>query len=433
MLDIKLLREQPGLVESSLKKRGDAGMMRFAEDAIRLDESRRLLIQKADKLKQRRNEITRAIAAAKAEPANGRAKRVNALVTKLLKESKEIPEKIRELDGKIGEAECKTNSLLMRLPNILHESVPVGKDESDNQLVREWGQRTKFAFEAKDHIDIGLELGLIDLERAAKTTGARFYYLKNELVMLNNALIRLALDFLAKRGYASLQTPFMLRRKAIEGATDLADFEHMIYKIEGEDLYMIATSEHAILAMHMDEILEQLPKKYCAWSPCFRKEAGSHGRDTKGIFRIHQFEKVEQFIFCQPEQSWQMHEELIRNAEEFFQSLKIPYRVMNICTGDIGTVAAKKYDLEAWLPGQNKYREVVSCSNCTDYQARRSNIRFRPAAGEPTKVPHTLNSTLAATERVMIAIMENYQTEDSIVIPEVLMPYMNGMKEIKIK
>ncbi|MBI5061160.1 MAG: serine--tRNA ligase [Candidatus Aenigmarchaeota archaeon] len=430
MLDIKLIREHPEIVEKDLRKRGALDKIKMIGEVKKLDEKRRQLIQRADALKQSRNTVTREIARLKMTTAH--AERANKpAIAKLLKENKEIPDKIRKLDDELQQVDASIRAALMRFPNILHESVPIGKDETGNVVVREWGQKTKLAFPAKDHIDIGIAMDLIDLERAAKTTGARFYYMKNELVLLNNAVIRFALDFLKNKGFALLQTPFMLRRKAIEGATDLEDFEQMIYKIEGEDLYMIATSEHAILGMHMDEILEALPLKYCAWSPCFRKEAGSHGRDTKGIFRIHQFEKVEQFIFCRPEESSQLHEELIRNAEEFFQQLKIPYRIVNICTGDIGTVAAKKYDLDAWLPGQQRYRELVSCSNCTDYQARRSGIRYRDSTSQPTKVPHTLNSTLTATERTLIAIMENYQTEDSIIIPDVLQKYMNGMKEIK--
>jgi seryl-tRNA synthetase len=281
-----------------------------------------------------------------------------------------------------------------------------------------------------------LNLDLIDLERAAKVAGSRFYYLKNELVTLNYALIKYGLDFALKKNFTLLQPPYALRRKAINGAVALSDFEDMLYKIEDEDLYLIATSEHAMIAMHMDEILDgkSLPLRYCAISPNFRKEAGAHGRDTKGIFRTHQFEKVEQLIFCKPEDSWSEHERTIANAEEFYQSLKIPYRVVNVCSGDLGTVAAKKYDIEAWLPGQNKYREVVSCSNCTAYQAVRSRIRYRDRSDKPTVYVHTLNSTLVATERTLIAILENYQQEDgSIVIPETLSPYMNDLKRIQRK
>jgi seryl-tRNA synthetase len=324
--------------------------------------------------------------------------------------------------------------ILMRLPNLMDDSVPFGKDENDNVVIRTWGEIRSFNFKAKDHIDLALELDLIDIERAAKVSGSRFYYLKGDLVKLNFALIKYGLDFMTRRGFLPFLPPYMMKRKILEGAVSLADFQDTIYKVEGEDLFLIATSEHALLGLHSDEILDgnRLPLRYCGISPCFRKEAGAHGRDTKGIFRVHQFEKVEQFVFCKPEDSPREHELLIKNAEEFFQSLKLPYRVVNVCSGDLGTVAAKKYDLEVWLPGQGKYREMVSCSNCTSYQAIRSNIRFRDKPNEPTKYVHTLNSTLVATERAIVAILENYQQEDgSIVIPDPLIPYMNGQDIIK--
>jgi seryl-tRNA synthetase len=279
-----------------------------------------------------------------------------------------------------------------------------------------------------------MRLKLIDLERAAKVAGARFYYLRGDLVKLNYALLKFALDFIGEKGYTLIQPPYFLRRDAIGGAVALSDFEDVIYKIQDEDLYLLPTSEHALLAQHMDEILDgkTLPLRYSGISPCFRKEAGAHGRDTKGIFRIHQFEKVEQFVFSKPDESWAEHEKMIQNAEELFQLLNLPYRVVNVCTGDLGTVAAKKYDLEVWLPGQGNYRELVSCSNCTTYQAVRSKIRFRDKPDEPTKWVHTLNSTLVASERALIAIMENYQTQDdSILIPQVLQPYMGDATSIR--
>jgi seryl-tRNA synthetase len=316
----------------------------------------------------------------------------------------------------------------------MHESVPFGKDENDNVEVKRWGKPPDFAFKPKDHIDLATSLGLVDLERAAKVAGARFYYLRGDLVKLNYALLKFALDFIEMKGYKLVQPPYFLRREAIGGAVALSDFEDVIYKIQDEDLYLLPTAEHALLAQHMDEILDgkSLPLRYAGISPCFRKEAGAHGRDTKGIFRIHQFEKVEQFVFSRPENSWEEHEKLLANAEEFFQLLKIPYRIVNCCTGDLGTVAAKKYDLETWLPGQGKYREVVSCSNCTAYQAVRSKIRFRDRPDEPTKWVHTLNSTLVATERTLIPIMENYQRKDgSISIPETLQVYMGGATKIR--
>ncbi len=424
MLDIKLIREKPDIVKDNLRKRGDLDKLPLVDELIYLDQKRRELISEINSLRHLRNKLSLEINRMKKEGRDVRAK---------IEQAKKIPDKIKEKKGELEKIEKEIKRILYRLPNILHESVPIGTDESDNVVIKTWGKLPKFDFEPKDHIDLGLNLDLIEMERAAKSSGSRFYYLKKDLVKLNYALIQFALEMMEKKGFILFQPPYMVRRKVIESATDLGDFEDVIYKIEGEDLYLIPTSEHALLALHMDEILEEneLPLRYCGVSPCFRKEAGTHGRDTKGIFRVHQFEKVEQFIFCKPEDSWSEHEFLLKNAEEIFQRLEIPYRVVNVCTGDIGTVAAKKYDIEAWLPGQGKYREVVSCSNCTDYQARRANIRYRGKPNEPTKFVHTLNSTLIATERALIAIMENYQQKDgSIKIPRVLVKYMNGKTKI---
>jgi seryl-tRNA synthetase len=376
-------------------------------------------------LRQQRNKLTEEIAKLRKEGRDA---------NDIMREAESIPDRIREYEQQAETSHETINRILMQLPNIMHESVPTGKDENDNMEIRRWGTPPKFAFKPHDHIDLGLKLGLIDLERAAKVSGARFYYLKRELVRLNYALISYALDFITRKGYTIVQPPYLLRRDALSGAVALSDFEETIYKIEGEDLYLIATSEHALNAYHFGEILDgkTLPLRYGGVSPCFRKEAGAHGRDTKGIFRVHQFEKVEQFVFCKPEQSWSEHERLISNAEEIFQALSLPHRVVNVCSGDLGTVAAKKYDLEVWLPGQEKYREAVSCSNCTSYQAVRSNVRYRDKTSDPTEYVHTLNSTFVATERTLIAIMENFQRDDgSIVIPEVLRPYMNGLDVIR--
>jgi seryl-tRNA synthetase len=307
------------------------------------------------------------------------------------------------------------------LPNLLNEGVPVGKDEEENVVVRQNGKTIRPKFSPKDHIDLATSLDLIDLGRAAKVSGSRFYFLKNELVKMNQALANFALDFLSDHDYTLIQPPYN-------------DFEDVIYKIEGEDLYMIGTSEHAIASMHMDEILEgiKLPIRYAGFSSCFRKEAGAHGRDMKGIFRVHQFEKVEQFIFCRPEESWREHERMLALSEEFFKQLGIPYRVMLLCSGDTGKISAKTYDIEAWMAGQKAYREVVSCSNCLDYQARRLRIRFRDKTNEETRLVHTLNSTLVATERTMVAILENFQTpRGTVEVPKVLQKYMGGLEEIR--
>jgi seryl-tRNA synthetase len=425
MLDIKFVRENPDVVKENLKRRGEEGKLAWVDELVANDARWRSIQSEANNLRSKRNKITEQIAQLRKKGEDA---------SMLMKEAERIPDEIKNLEEHTAELEGKITSTLMLLPNIMHESVPYGKDENDNQEVRRWGVQPKFSFQPKDHIDLAAGLGLIDMERAAKVAGARFYYLRGDLVKLNYALIILALGFLEERGYKLTLPPYVLRREAVGGAVALSDFEDVIYKIEDEDLYLLATSEHALLAQHMDEILDgkSLPIKYAGISPNFRKEAGAHGRDTKGIFRTHQFEKVEQFVFSKPEQSWEEHEKLIAYAEEFVQMLKIPYRVVNVCTGDLGTVAAKKYDLEAWLPGQGKYREIVSCSNCTSYQAVRSKIRFRDKPDEPTKWVHTLNSTLVATERTLVAIIENYQNEDgSITIPETLQVYMRGAKKIK--
>jgi len=425
MLDMKFVRENPQVVKQNLERRGDEAKIPWVDELLENDRKWRSLRTEADTLRSKRNKLTEQIA---------QARRQGQDTTRLVTEAEQIPDKVKTLDKESADLDSKITITLMQLPNLIHESVPVGKDENDNVEVRKWGKPPEFNFKPKDHIDLTTQLGLVDLERAAKVAGARFYYLRGDLVKLNHALIRLALDFCEMKGYKLTQPPYLLRREAVGGAVALSDFEDVIYKIEGEDLYLLATSEHALLAQHMDEILDgkNLPLRYGGVSPCFRKEAGAHGKDTKGIFRVHQFEKVEQFVFCKPEQSWDEHEKLIANAEEFFQKLKIPYRVVNVCTGDLGTVAAKKYDLDAWLPGQGSYREVVSCSNCTTYQAVRSKVRFRDRPDESTKWVHTLNSTLVATERTLVAILENYQTIDgSIAIPEALQAYMGGATKVK--
>jgi len=421
MIDLRFIRENPEIVKKDLEKRNEKEKLEWLEDLLKSDVEHRKLLQENQALRQKKNEIT--------EEINSLRKQGKDIKEKI-QEAKELPSKIKQSDEKIEELKNKVEYYLMRLPNILHESVPIGKDSNDNAVVREWGKKPKFNFELKPHGELLQEIGLANFEKAAEVSGHGFYYLIGDAALMELALVNFAVELLVKNGYLLVEPPLMLRRKPYEGVTDLKDFETMMYKIEGEDLLLIATSEHPIAAMLMNETIDEknLPMKFAGISPCFRKELGSHSIDTKGLFRVHNFNKIEQFIFCKPEDSWKFHEELLKNAESIFQKLKIPYRVVNVCTGDIGTVAAKKYDIEAWFPRENLYREVISCSNCTSYQAARLNIKFKK--GEEKLYVHTLNSTAVATSRALRAIIENYQQKDgSIKVPSVLQKYM-GKKVI---
>ena len=428
MLDIRVIRENPQLVRDNLNKRGNPESIKMLEELVKLDSKWRQDLTNLNELRHKRKLATIEIA---------KLKKTTQDVSSEISKAKAIDVEIEEIEKEVAVAEEKEKNLLMQLPNLLHDSVPVGKDENENVQVKTWGKPPTFKFPVKNHIDLSLGLGIIDIERAGKVSGSRFYYLQREAVLLDMALMSFAMKEMVKRGYNPVEPPYMMRREAYEGVTALGDFEDVLYKVENEDLYLIATSEHPMAAMFQGEVLkeQELPVKLAGVSACFRKEAGAHGKDTRGIFRTHQFNKIEQFIFCTPEQSWQLHEELIQNAEDLVRKLGLPYRVVNVCTGDIGTVAAKKYDIEAWMPAQNGYREIVSCSNCTDYQARRLNIRYREKEGAPTKgFVHTLNSTAIATGRTMVAIMENNQQEDgAIMIPEVLREYMGNIDKIRSK
>ena len=421
MLDPKLIKEKPQIILDMLKARH----VDFDLDTlIEFDQKRREFIIKTDELRKKKNQVGIQISQKKKAGEN---------TTQILNEMTQVSAELAKLESEQETIENTYSRLALTIPNLVHESVPVGVDESANKEMRKWGNIPNFDFKINDHIDISENLDLVDLERAAKVAGARFYFLKNDLVRLNQSLIHFALDFLAKKEYSLIQPPYMINRESMEGAVIADDFEDVIYKVEEEDLYMIGTSEHAMAAMHSKEIIEgkDLPIRYAGVSPCFRKEAGAHGRDQKGIFRVHQFDKVEQFVFSRPEDSWNEHEKMLAVAEEFYQKLEIPHKVMLLSTGDMGKVSAKTYDIEAWMAGQNAYREIVSCSNCLDYQARRLKIRFRDKTNEDTQYVHTLNSTLVATTRVLVSIMENFQTKDGhIRIPQILQSYMGNQKEI---
>ena len=414
MLDPRAIREQPDRIRSMLRDRG----VEFDLDGLaKCERLRRVYIRDTDELRKKRNEYGRTIAGLKKSGAD---------VAGAIAEMSEISGRLQELERDQAANEERYQRMARTIPNMVHDSVPVGPDEASNVEVRRWGRISEAAPDARSHVDLAEDTGLLDMERAAKVAGSRFYYLKDGLVRLNQALMLYALDHLAASGYHLIQPPYMINRRSMEGAVIAEDFEEVIYKIQDDDLYMIGTSEHAIAAMHSGEILDggSLPIRYAGISPCFRKEAGAHGRDQKGIFRVHQFEKVEQFVYARPEESWDEHQRMLEVAESFYRNLGLPYRVMVLSTGDMGKVSAKTYDIEAWMAGQSAYREIVSCSNCTDYQARRLMIRYRDRTNDKPQYLHTLNSTLVATTRTMVAIIEECQAADGhIEVPGVLRKY----------
>jgi seryl-tRNA synthetase len=421
MIDPKILKENPKVIREMLERRKIDYPL---DELLELDGKRRDLIIETQNLRHRKNTLSQSIASKKKNQESAEGE---------LNEMKNVAELMKTADSNKVLVEKRYSELIYSIPNLLHDSVPTGDSEDDNIVVRTHDNHVK-SIAKNDHVDLANSLGLIDLERAAKIAGARFYFLKKEIVKLNQALINYALDFLEGYGYQLIQPPFMLKNDAIKGSIIMDDFQDVIYKIENEDLYMIGTSEHAMVSMHMDEILDstKLPLRYASISPCFRKEAGAHGKDMKGIFRVHQFEKVEQFVISDSTNSFEEHERMQSISERFYQNLEIPYRVVLLCSADTGKVSSKTYDIEAWMPGQNKYREIGSCSNCIDFQSRRLGIRHREKVNEETRLVHTLNSTLVATERTMVAILENYQTSNkTVIVPTVLRKYMADMKEIK--
>jgi len=418
------VRENPELVRKSLKKRKDKEKEKWLDELIKIDEDWRKSLKSLEGLRKRRNEITAEIATLKRQGKSASAK---------ITEMKGIPDKIKKLDEKTEKLREKAVWYLMRIPNILHDTVPYGKDDTENVPVKHWGKLPKWGFKPKNHLEVAEDLGFIDSERAAKIAGHGFHFLKGDLVKLDYAIMTFALDLLVKRGYTPVEPPLMMNRKAYEGVVSLDDFENVMYKIEDDDLYLIATSEHPMGAMFMNEVINRkdLPIKLCGISPCFRREVGSHGKYTKGLFRMHQFNKIEQFVFCHPKDSWRLHEEVQKNCEDLYQALELPYRVVNVCTGDIGDLAAKKYDTEM-LMSDNEYREIGSNSNITDYQARRLNIKFKEKEGAPpTDFIHTLNNTALATSRTMVALLEIHQQKDgSVNIPKALRPYMGNQHKL---
>jgi len=421
MLDIKKIREHPDIVRTNIEKRKNPTYLQMLNDLITYDEQWRQYKQDVDKLRQKRNQLTQTIKNLKKE---GKNEEIQHVIT----EAKTIPQKINEIEDLIDNVDKKKQSLLLTLPNLLHESVPYGEDDTGNEVVKEWGNKPNFSFSARSHVDLVEDIHGADIQRAAKTSGARFYFLLDELVSLEFAIIQHAIQLLKKRGYHLVIPPTLVKGDIMQGGGFLPTYRDDVYKIDDEDLFLVGTSEAPLVGMFSDEILykDDFPLRFAGFSTCFRTEAGAHGKDTKGIFRTHHFEKIEQISITSPDQSWQEHEYLFETAELFWQSLEIPYQQVNICTGDIGLVAAKKYDLEGWYPSQNQYRELVSTSNCTDFQARRLKMRYREKDGMPTQMCHTLNSTLIAIQRGLTCILENYQKEDgSVQVPKVLQKYVD--------
>ena len=426
MLDIELFRTNlEKIIESEKKRFKDPSN---AEKVLEYDIKWRDILQKLQDLRKQRNDIS-------AQIGELRKKGENEKAEEAIKKSKEIKTEIDKLETQRTDFFEQREKYRYVVGNVLHDSVPIGETEDENEIVRVVGEIPKFGFKPLSHVDLISIIDGADTKKASEIAGSRFYYLKGDLVYMNLALLQFALDKITSKNFIPMWTPFFTKYEIMKAAAELAQFEDSLYKIEEDDLYMIATSEQTLAAYHYDEIIdpEKLPLKYAGISSCFRREAGSHGKDTLGIFRVHRFEKVEQFIFSKPEESWQYHEELLANSEEIYKELELPYRIVNVASGELNDNAAKKYDLEVWFPASETYRELVSCTNCLDYQARKLKIRMGlVGSDQPKEIVHTLNSTAIATSRTICCILENYQQEDhSIVVPKVLQKYMNGRKIIK--
>ncbi len=423
MLSMDLFRNEVEKVRADHDKRGIPHER--IDQVLSLDDSWRAALKDMEDARRERNIAARGISEAKKSGDSAEADRIMA-------EVKNLGERIDALDQTANSLLAERDLIRMRIPNILHESVPVGDDEGGNTQHSLHGEKPEFDFEPRTHNELIEMNKWVDLERAAKIAGSRFFFLKGDLARLELALQSYAVDFLVSRGFTFVQPPVMMNRDAYEGVTDLSDFETVMYGVEPDKLYMIATSEHPLTSMYMDEVIEPslLPIKMVGVSPCFRREVGAHGLSDRGIWRVHQFTKIEQIVISHPDESWNHHEDLLKNCVDLWDALGLHYEVVNICTGDMGTVAARKYDLEAWLPGADAFKEIVSCSNCTDYQANRLRMRYRTSEGNAAV--HTLNSTAVATSRALVAIMEQNQMEDGrIKVPECLVTNMGGKTHLE--
>jgi|TARA_Y100000310_G_scaffold262802_1_gene272611 seryl-tRNA synthetase len=426
MVDIKDLREHPEIYKANNKKK--ARDVNLIEDVLDLDKKWRKLKFKEDDLRSERNKISEKINKSKKEKNEKKAK-------ELIKKAKEIPEKLNRLNNETKETYKKLKEELSKIPTLMEDNVPIGKSDKENVVRKIVGKPPKFNFPIKNHVELIEDLDIGDFDVSGEVSGKGFYYLKNDLGLLNQALIQFTINFMQKNGYTYIEPPLVVHKKIAEAAEDFEAFKTKIYKVEDEDLYLIPTAEHSILGMMIGKTTpeEKLPLKFFGYSMCFRREIGSHGIDEKGLWRTHQFNKIEQFIFCHPKDSWKYYDELKKNSEEIMKKLKLPYRIFESCTGDLGDWKAKGEDLEVWRPTTKSYGEVGSLSNCVDSQAIDLNIKGINKKGE-RYVLHTLNNTAVATSRIMVAILENFQQKDgSIKIPKVLWPYMNGKKKIEVK
>ena len=426
MLDIRFIRENPGKVKDNIKKKFQNEKLKKVDELLEKDKKYRKLLQESEKLRASRNKITHEI---------NELKKQGKDISKLVKQAKEIPKKISETEEKQNKTRQEILEILLQIPNIISKKTPKGKDVSENVVIKKEGKINKFSFPIKNHVELIESLGIGDFDASAKVSGNGFYYLKNDLALLNQALIRFSIDFMNKKGYEYIETPLMLNAKSIFASMSKEEIENSVYPIKGQDLNLIGTAEQPLLAMHIGQVIpeEELPKKYFSYSMCFRKEIGSHGINEKGLWRTHQFNKVEQFVFCKPEDSEKLYDELLKNSEEILKKLGLPYRVLEMCSGDLSDWKYRGVDLEIYRPTIKKYGEVMSLSNCTDYQARKLNIRCSDQKGNK-RILHTLNNTALATSRIMVSILENYQNKDgSITIPKVLVPYMNRKTKITAK
>ncbi|MGG0825113.1 serine--tRNA ligase [Paenibacillus turicensis] len=423
MLDVKLLRNDYAKVEAALASRGKSAEL--ISDFPALDEKRRALLQESEALKSRRNTVSAEVARCKKNKENA---------DDLIAEMRQVGDRIKKLDDEVRVLEAQIETLTMAIPNIPHSSVPKGHSEEENVEVRRWSEPRSFEFTPKAHWDIATELGILDFEAGSKVTGSRFTFYKGLGARLERALINFMMDLHSKEhGYEEMLPPYIVNRDSLYGTGQLPKFEEDLFKLTDNDYYLIPTAEVPVTNYHREEILavDELPRRYVAYSSCFRSEAGAAGRDTRGLIRQHQFNKVEMIKIVHPEQSYEELELMTQNAERVLQLLELPYRVLALCTGDLGFTAAKTYDLEVWLPESNMYREISSCSNVEDFQARRANIRFRPDLKAKPEFVHTLNGSGLAVGRTVAAILENYQQEDgSVTIPEVLRPYMGNIDKI---